>query len=731
MYQREPKLPKQSIKINMEPKIGKNSSIKWLVYIVAVIVATNAAVFLDIPVLRQLLAVVFLAIIPGLLILFILKLHRLPLAEKLILVVGLSIAFLMIFGWILNQICIVVGHMTPLSTNFLAIAQSIALAVLLTIAYVMNREAFTVFTFHLELNMQSKLCLLLPAIFPLMSILGSRFINTSGNNIILMTLLYLIPVAIILIVLQRHRIAENTYPITIVITTAALLSMFWLRSEHILGHDVHLEYNFFQTTLLNQHWSVLGYSVLNSCLSISILPTIFQSLLGTGAQEQLFKGLYVLISSFTPLVVYVISRKYLGGAYAFLAAIFYAFGGIFLVSPGNPRTSVAIFFFALSIMVLFHNSIRSRKKMGLFILFVVATIFSHYSTTYIFFFILLFVFLVELILKKYGHHRTIMGPTVILFFFLIFLWYSQITAAPFVSGVDLINRVIYTLADFFVAETRSQEVISVFGSGTIREYSFLSWGHFAITWASFALIALGVIGTLKKSKEMLSTPQWGNTTPSLLKAKFEIDYFLTVIACCGVLVAIVVLPLVSISYGIQRTFSQAVVLLSTFFVLGGMMLAKRWRINPYILILIVLIPYSLFNTGALYESFGIHNKNWLLTTEAENPALRYEFVHNQETHSVQWLKRHMGGDHRIYIVDSRGTCVKLQSQGGIPLRLIHHDKSINLIDIPESSFIYLSYVNVVYDEFVDGNTFHSMNEHAATLVNKNKLYVNGGSEVYR
>jgi len=715
----------------MEPKIGKNSSAKWLVCIAAVIAATNAAVFLDVPVLRQVLSVVFLAIIPGLLILFILKLHRLSLAEKLILVVGLSIAFLMLFGLILNQICVAVGYMTPLSTNFLTIALSIALAVLLTIAYVRNREAFTVFTFHLELNTQSKLCLLLPAIFPLMSILGSRLINTSGNNIILMALLYLVPVSIILIVLQRHRISENTYPIAIVIITAALLSMFWLRSEHILGHDVHVEYHLFQTTLLNQRWSVLGYSVLNSSLSISMLPTIFQSLLGTGAQEQLFKGLYVLICSFTPLVVYVISRKYLGGAYAFLAAIFYALGEAFLVSAGSPRTNIAIFFFALSVMVFFHNRIRSTKKIGLFILFVAATIVSHYTTTYIFFFILLFVFLVGLVLKKYAQPRTIMATTVILFFVLIFLWYSQITAAPFVSGVSLIDRTMRTLADFFIAETKSQEVLSIFGSGTMRENPLLSWGHFAITWLSFVLITLGVIGALKKRKEMLSAPQWGNTPSPPLKAKFEVDYFLMAIACCGVLVAIIVLPYVSISYGIQRTFSQAVVVLSTFFVLGGVMLAKRWRLNPYILILIVLIPYSLFNTSALYESFGIHNKSWLLTTEAENPALRYELVHDQETRSAQWLKGHMEGDHRIYIVDARGTWSKLHSQSRIPPRLLHHDKSINLTDIPGSSFIYLSYVNVVYDEFVAGNTFHSMKEHANALASKNKLYTNGGSEVYR
>ena len=70
----------------------KKSSISWLISIIAIIAATNIAVFFDIPVLRQLLGVIFLTISPGLLILFLLRLDKLALAEKIVLTVGILVA---------------------------------------------------------------------------------------------------------------------------------------------------------------------------------------------------------------------------------------------------------------------------------------------------------------------------------------------------------------------------------------------------------------------------------------------------------------------------------------------------------------------------------------------------------------------------------------------------------------------------------------------------------------
>jgi uncharacterized membrane protein len=237
---------------------------------------------------------------------------------------------------------------------------------------------------------------------------------------------------------------------------------------------------------------------------------------------------------------------------------------------------------------------------------------------------------------------------------------------------------------------------------------------------------VGIIGTLLKRKTMLLLPRQGNSASAPLKVRLETEYFLLAIACSGLLVAMLVFPLASVGYEIQRGYSQAVVVLSTFFVLGSVMLAQRWRKSAYLLILIVLIPYALFNTGALYELFGIHDKNWLLSVES--PAYHYEFVYDQETFSAKWLKEHMG-DSQIRCVEA-GTLDKLRSQGRMSSKLLAYYMFQDRRK-PEDDYIYLSYNNVVYGEFVYQGKNLSMSQYREILASENKLYSNGGSEIYK
>ncbi|MBI4267441.1 MAG: DUF2206 domain-containing protein [Chloroflexi bacterium] len=713
------------------PEITKRSSLIWFAGIIAIIAATNLAIFFDVPILRQLLALVFLIVVPGLLLLFLSKLNHLPTAEKLVLTIGLSIAFVMLFGWGLNQASITFGYMAPLTPRFLTVSLSLVFVVLAIAAYLTNRTAFSLDSFRLELNTRSKLCLILPSFFPLLAILGTRLINTSGNNIVLMVLLFLVPVAFTLIILQRQKISADTYPLAIVLTAVTLLSIFWLRSEHVLGHDVHLEYYFFQTTFLDQYWSVFEYSTLNSTLSISLLPAVFQSLLNLPAQEQLFKGLFVIICSFTPLVVYIIAQKYLGEINAFLAALFVAFGSYYLLVPGSPRTSVAIFFFAVCVMVLFHSGLPMAKRSILFITFMLATITSHYSTTYIFFFMLLFVAAAAILLRKNMPSRRLSMMSVGLFFVLIFSWYSQLTEAPFASGVSFISRTIRNLSKFFVAETRSTEALTVLGSGNLPQSgTYLSWVHFVITWSTFIVIGVGVIGVLVKWRTTLLHSRQESAVLPPLKEKIEIEFLLLAVAACGLLAAMLVLPFVSIGYEIQRGFGQAAIVLSTFFILGSVFLAQRWLRNPHMLTMLILIPYFLFNSGALYELSGIHDKNWLLSLES--PIYRYEFVHEQETTAIKWLGERMETEGTVYVIDSPARD-KMVSQwarpGRSPVDFRYFSRGGQ--SMPNDSYLFLSYNNVVGNQFITQGNFFSMDKYTEVMTNLNKLFSNGGSEIYR
>jgi uncharacterized membrane protein len=557
-----------------------------------------------------------------------------------------------------------------------------------------------------------------------------------------------------------------------------------LRFPHICGHDVHKEYGIlFQTTLDNLHWSIFGHTTLDACLSISLLPTIFQSILNVNAQEYLFKGVYVSILSFTPLAIYVISKKYVGELYAFLASFFFMSQSVFLNTAGSPRTNLAIFFIALAVMVFFSALIDPMKKKVLFIVFMLSMVVSHYSTTYIFFFLILFSwFAVELLSKKYSFKNDISLTLVLLFFAFIFFWYSQVTETAFNSGVAFVEDTFIHLNKFFIEESRAPEIGMLVGQELT--YPILSRANLVFTWGTFILIGIGVLTMLKRYKEMIVISNAKLKKPDFLKTKFEMEYLVMALACAGLLAIMVVLPYVSVGYGIQRLYSLVIIILSVCFVMGGMTLShflskertcakketlfaskKRLRENisqqtfkkhffffvkkkpvlkeknnsffggkssygengsevfAYLIILVILIPYFLFHTGAMHQICGAPV---VYTLNSEGKEYDLEFVRDSESYAAKWLATNGEKNSRIHTPDVHGRH-RLFSQGEMSLNRVytyafHKHKKI------KEGYIYLSYYNVVKGKLMAGA--RNMAEYSDMFVGKSKIYNSGGAEVY-
>jgi uncharacterized membrane protein len=81
----------------------------------ALVVIEVGALSFDLVVLRQLVGFLFLVFVPGLLILRILKIHNIKFIECILYSVGLSIAFAMSLGVILNFILRPLGITHPIS----------------------------------------------------------------------------------------------------------------------------------------------------------------------------------------------------------------------------------------------------------------------------------------------------------------------------------------------------------------------------------------------------------------------------------------------------------------------------------------------------------------------------------------------------------------------------------------------------------------------------------------
>jgi len=81
-----------------------------------------------------------------------------------------------------------------------------------------------------------------------------------------------------------------------------------------------------------------------SSITVTILPAVYQILLKPSDATLLFKLLFVLPLSLTPLIVYRIAKNYNNGIYSFLAAIFIVASISFFCQTEAYRTYVAVFF---------------------------------------------------------------------------------------------------------------------------------------------------------------------------------------------------------------------------------------------------------------------------------------------------------------------------------------------------------------------------------------------------
>ena len=180
----------------------------WFAFIILMFLTADLAIILDIPYIRQIIGFLFLTLLPGLLILQILKLNKLGLTEKFVLSVGLSISFLMFFGLVINNSSLSLGYETPLVTSLLLISFNIAFVVLAIVGYKVNKEP--IFSLpDLNLTTSEKAFLIVPILFPALCIFGMHVMNTADNNIILMLMLFLIPIYVVFVCFFNHKFPKR------------------------------------------------------------------------------------------------------------------------------------------------------------------------------------------------------------------------------------------------------------------------------------------------------------------------------------------------------------------------------------------------------------------------------------------------------------------------------------------------------------------------------------------
>ncbi|MCX9083515.1 MAG: DUF2206 domain-containing protein [Candidatus Methanoperedens sp.] len=693
----------------------------WFISILLILFITDLTIYLDIPILRQILGFIFLMFLPGLLTLKILKLYLITVLEKFILVWGLSISLLLLIGLIINTMLLWLNFSKPLAIIPLLLSFNIVFIILLIVGY--NNSQSQIFSVpNFNLSIPEKAFLSIPVLFPGLSVFGMNLMNKTNNNIILMLLLFLIPFYVVIVCIFNKKFPNRLYPFIIFLISISLLLLLALRSNHLIGIDTHSEYNIYQITLNNLHWKIISNSPYDATLSISLLPVIFRSILNI-PDEFLFKILHSVLYSISPLLVYVISKKYIGDFYGFLASCFFMFQSIFLFTAYNARTSLAVLFVCLMITVLFTDTILGWRKKFFTILFIVSTVISHYSTTYILFFILVSILIFQnILLIHYNSKKVISSNIVILFGTFMLFWYSKVTSIIFNGGIYFVNKTILSLNDLFINDMRSAPAQFLLGSNNKND--FPENIKFIFIWLTFVFIGIGIITLIRRYKNM-SFPELNFKKSDFLIVKFEVAYSVMVFVCAGLLAITIILPYISIGYGIERLYALTIISLSVFFIIGGITLSKYTKTRSYLIILLVLIPHYFSVVGVTPIIFGDTHSIIL-----NSVGIQYDqmYVHDQESYSAKWLKRYLEENARLY--GDTYSKMRLISQSGIQ-SLIYAKSLIEDKENIEDGYIYLRYTGVVDKKLMDSNyKWHNMTEYRHIFIGKNKIYSNGGSEVH-
>lgn len=700
-------------------QIMKDFNVKnWLLTVIILLIMTDLSILLDLSILKPALSFIFFTIVPGFLVFLIFNFKNINLLNRIVLSIGMSTSFLMIIGLVLNGLYPYLAH--PLSFIPVFLTLNIFVLILMAAAYWRNRKSLDEIRgikFYLKDKLTSPM--IFPFLFPVLAVLGTYLMNNTQNNILLLLMLILIPLYLIIMIYLKDRIHSATYSLALWLIGLSLLLMHGLTSNHLLGIDVHLEYYSFQLTQLGFHWDLnTYYNPYNACISITILPMIYQVISGMGG-EYIFKIFMAIIGSITPLIVYLVARKYLAAKYAFLAALLFIFQLFFINLLGAVRQEIAIIFFFLTIMVVFDFKMDKWLRKLLIVLFIFATLISHYSTAYVAFILILPILFYPFIRGLIKDRKLVFTnfDILIISLILITIWYLLVAKVQFASGAQVIGKTVEIagtggLTSTLVA-TRGAYVLGVLGVVFKSLPNFVS---IIVHDLIFATILVGLYTIIRRFHHY--------------QEKLGIEFLLGIVISLILLILFVALPYISIAYDVARLFFQLLIFLAPVFVIGGIYVARKIKKPNWDVYLLLVLLLLLF-TCVTYLQYSLLGEPYSSDYENNSIVRQGNFIYDSEILSAQWISRYNMNNLTVYS-DGREVSRFLTAYG---TNISHENLNSSYFGwnkTIDTGYIYLGYVNVNNGKIIDmGDDFIRVDiEPFQFLLNgKSRIYDNGGSRI--
>ena len=704
---------------------------KLAISVIALTILLYISIGLNLPIIREIIVFTYLTFVPGYLLVRIIKLEKTTLLETALLAIGLSITFLMFFGLLINQLFLI-GISKPLITEPILLSLSAIVLLFLFIEYRRNQNDSITSTGKINFNLTKQIYLKVSILMlpPLTGTVGALF-----HNIPMMAAsLILIALICLASVLAPKFISPTLHPFLIFSISISLLLPIVFVSSNIVGYDSNLEYYVFQLTQNSGHWTFLSITSnslptvnYNSMLSITILPTIYASLMNIDSPT-LFKILYPFIFSIIPVVLYEVWQKQIGRGSSLVSVFFLifniiTFSGIGPISLG--RQIVSELFLILSIFILLNSRISINKRKILFTIFGISVIFSHYSSAYIYLAITLFLFVTLRIMRK--PNKVLSAKIIFLLSAITLSWYS-ITLSPIVTLAQSFSTIFSKLSlDFLNPSARasgnylSQPLTNVSNLTSVAIFAIVN-----------AIMILGILALIVKSNKLTIT----------------LEYRLLAILSAIILFLCIAIPNVAPALNINRFYAIAVLFLAPCFALGidallnfsktfaSKILKKRFLIRGSVstlLICVLLLSFLLTQTG--FVNRLTNNTPLVRPIEIDRlqastdrvVAINYYsgYISDYDVSGAKWLREYYNGS--SVFGDYLSINNVLVSYGLIP------PSHMNTIENPpylkQGSVVFLSQMNLQNDVTITYSNQFNTSQIMPSLSKSDIIYSNGETEI--
>jgi uncharacterized membrane protein len=566
-------------------------------------------------------------------------------------------------------------------------------------------------------------------------------LNLANNNSLLLLAIFLVAILGFVTSLPRDLVPPKFHPLAIASISFCLLFHVQWMSPYLVGYgDDTAEYSLFEAVKSSGHWSLVFSNTYNSALSVTILPTMVQSILAVD-DTTIFKTLYPLVFSFVPVVLYLAYKNVVDNKRAFVSSLFFAsFTGYFLEVSFIGKQEIAEIILALLILLTFRRKAKAQRSGRAFAMMVLiaGVVFSHYALTYIYISFLLLSWLAMAALKK----RSVIGlPFVALSTVLALGWYIFTAGgSAFIAIVQFGNSLVGSMMSaFFNTNSRGPTALKFFGVGV--RASIVNAIDLLVQYSIQLFIIAGVIGLWKQRK--------------MVNLEFVFYAFIAMF----LLVISIVIPNFAPRLNLTRIYQIALIFLSPVCVLGGESLfrmlfhflspltTRSWlpglsnsdRNLTFAASIIIL--FLLFNTGFVNEIGGaapsVFSLGFNRIREGNDPQLlEYlysTYIPEQDFRSARWVYAYMRSSSVCGDYASSGQALRAYS--GIPLaKEIANVTFFYPGSTASCEYIYLRYENVVYgigdsrEDDPRSQPIWRMSE-ITGLNDRNLIYSNGGSNV--